>query len=153
MAFSGMMSALRQVDETLTASFDCAFAAENNPWRHLGALAILCLTISVVTGIVAFALYDTSVSGAYQSGLRLQQDPLLLGRLLRGLHRYAADGFMLAPQTVPEGISDFATKVVPELQRRGIFRKEYEGKTLREHAGLKRPPNRHVKTAASVAVE
>ncbi len=65
----------------------------------------------------------------------------------------AADGFMLAPQTVPEGISDFATKVVPELQRRGIFRKEYEGTTLRQHAGLKRPPNRHVKSAASVAAE
>lgn len=95
MASSGLLLALRQADETLTASFDCAFAAEHNPWRHLGALAILCLTISVVTGIVAFALYDTSVSGAYQSGLRLQQDPLLLGRLLRGLHRYAADAFML----------------------------------------------------------
>jgi len=32
--------------------------------------------------------------------------------------------------------------VVPELQRRNLFRREYEGKTLREHLGLPRPPNR-----------
>jgi hypothetical protein len=33
--------------------------------------------------------------------------------------------------------------ITPELQRRGLFRKEYEGKTLRENLGLKRPVNRH----------
>jgi quinol-cytochrome oxidoreductase complex cytochrome b subunit/coenzyme F420-reducing hydrogenase delta subunit len=88
------LSTLRIADEGLTSVFDHAFAPANNPWRHLGALAFLCLVISVSTGIIAFALYDTSVSGAYESGLRLQNDPLLLGRLLRGMHRYAADAFM-----------------------------------------------------------
>ncbi|MBL0123959.1 MAG: cytochrome b N-terminal domain-containing protein [Betaproteobacteria bacterium] len=88
------LSALRIADEGLTGVFDRAFAPANNPWRHLGALAFLCLVISVVSGIIAFALYDTSVAGAYDSGLRLQNDPLLLGRLLRGMHRYAADAFM-----------------------------------------------------------
>lgn len=86
---------LRQCDESLTSTFDTAFVAANNPWRHLGALAVLCFAIAVTSGCVAFILYDTSVSGAYQSGRRLQQDPMLLGRLLRGLHRYAADAFML----------------------------------------------------------
>lgn len=86
---------LRQLDESLTSTFDHAFAPANNPWRHLGALAVLCFTIAVTSGCAAFALYDTSVSGAYQSGRRLQLDPMLMGRLLRGLHRYAADGFML----------------------------------------------------------
>lgn len=90
-----LLRALRTGDEHLTGTFDHAFAAANNPWRHLGALAFLCLAISVGSGIIAFALYDTSVSGAYESGRRLQLDPLLLGRLLRGLHRYTADGFML----------------------------------------------------------
>ena len=86
---------LRSADENVTGLFDMAFRPADNPWRHLGALAFLCLAISVASGIVAYALYDTSVSGAYQSGLRLQNDPLRLGRLLRGLHRYAADAFML----------------------------------------------------------
>ena len=43
---------------------------------------------------------------------------------------------------VPAGLEDFVNLLVPELQRRGIFRKEYEGTTLREHLGLKRPANR-----------
>lgn len=90
-----MLKSLRAADETLSGTFDHAFAPAHNPWRHLGALAFLCLVTSVASGIVAYALYDTSVSGAYQSGLRLQNDPWLLGRLLRGLHRYAADAFML----------------------------------------------------------
>lgn len=91
---STLTSILRRTDESLTGTFDHAFAPAYNPWRHLGALAVLCLAVSVVSGIVAYALYDTSVNGAYESGRRLQLDPLLLGRLLRGLHRYAADGFM-----------------------------------------------------------
>jgi hypothetical protein len=47
---------------------------------------------------------------------------------------------------VPEGLDDFCNKVVPELQRRGLFRREYEGKTLRENLGLPRPENRFFKT-------
>jgi hypothetical protein len=42
---------------------------------------------------------------------------------------------------VPEGLEDFVDKVVPELQRRGLFRREYEGMTLRENLGLPRPEN------------
>lgn len=52
-----------------------------------------------------------------------------------------ADGFNVVPPYLPSGFKDFARLVVPELQRRGIFRKEYEGKTLREHLGLRRPAN------------
>ncbi len=91
---ASLILTLRRGDESLSSAFDHAFAPAHNPWRHLGALAFLCLAISVVSGIVAYALYDTSVNGAYESGRRLQLDPMLLGRLLRGLHRYAADGFM-----------------------------------------------------------
>ena len=91
---SEMLRALRNGDENLTGIFDGAFAPANNPWRHLGALAFLCLVIVGATGIIAFVLYDTSVTGAYESGRRLQLDPLLMGRILRGMHRYAADAFM-----------------------------------------------------------
>ena len=90
-----LLRILRDSDERLSGTFDHAFAPAHNPWRHLGALAFLFLVIAVASGIIAFALYDTSVGGAYESGRRLQLDPFLLGRLLRGMHRYAADGFML----------------------------------------------------------
>ena len=43
---------------------------------------------------------------------------------------------------LPAGLDDFVDKVVPELQKRGIFRKEYEGRTLRENLELPRPKNR-----------
>lgn len=55
-----------------------------------------------------------------------------------------ADGFNILPPTTPAGLNDFVEFIVPELQRRGIFRTEYEGSTLRENLGLKRPENQHV---------
>ncbi|TGP24083.1 MULTISPECIES: LLM class flavin-dependent oxidoreductase [unclassified Mesorhizobium] len=51
----------------------------------------------------------------------------------------AADGFNVMPSWFPGELDAFATLVVPELQRRGLFRKDYQGRTLREHLGLKRP--------------
>jgi FMN-dependent oxidoreductase (nitrilotriacetate monooxygenase family) len=54
----------------------------------------------------------------------------------------AADGFNVMFHTVPAGVEEFVDQVVPELQRRGLFRREYEGTTLREHLGLPRPANR-----------
>ncbi|MFI5934664.1 LLM class flavin-dependent oxidoreductase [Actinoplanes sp. NPDC051494] len=48
----------------------------------------------------------------------------------------AADGFNVMPDVLPSGFDDFADHVIPELQRRGLFRTEYEGTTLREHLGL-----------------
>jgi len=52
-----------------------------------------------------------------------------------------ADGFNLKPSFIPDSLEDFIKLVVPELQKRGIFRTEYEGTTLRDHLGLKRPAN------------
>jgi len=56
-----------------------------------------------------------------------------------------ADGFNIMPPIMPGGLDDFVDLVVPELQRRGLYRTRYEGTTLREHLGLKRPANRHAK--------
>lgn len=53
-----------------------------------------------------------------------------------------SDGFNLMFPYLPAGLSDFTDHVVPELQRRDIFRTEYEGRTLRENLGLPRPENR-----------
>ncbi len=55
----------------------------------------------------------------------------------------AADGFMMSFHVVPDDLSDFVQKVVPEMQRRGVYRQAYTGNTLREHLGLSRPANRH----------
>lgn len=55
----------------------------------------------------------------------------------------AADGFNVMPPVFPDSLSDFVDKVVPELQRRGLFRTHYEGTTLRENLGLARPASRY----------
>ncbi|MBB2189027.1 LLM class flavin-dependent oxidoreductase [Gluconacetobacter azotocaptans] len=55
----------------------------------------------------------------------------------------AGDGFMMALPVLPESLTDITEKVVPELQRRGLFRTEYQGTTLRENLGLARPRNRY----------
>jgi FMN-dependent oxidoreductase (nitrilotriacetate monooxygenase family) len=54
----------------------------------------------------------------------------------------ACDGFNVMFPYLPGGLDDFVDRVVPELQRRGLFRRDYEGTTLREHLGLPRPANR-----------
>jgi FMN-dependent oxidoreductase (nitrilotriacetate monooxygenase family) len=53
-----------------------------------------------------------------------------------------SDGFNVMFSWVPGGVDDFTAKVIPELQRRGRFRTDYEGTTLRDHLGLPRPANR-----------
>src|SRR5450830_236831 len=56
----------------------------------------------------------------------------------------AADGFNVLPPVLPGSLDDFVDLVIPELQRRGLFRTAYEGKTLRENLGLARPENQHL---------
>jgi FMN-dependent oxidoreductase (nitrilotriacetate monooxygenase family) len=58
------------------------------------------------------------------------------------LEAEACDGFNVMFPWLPGGLHEFCELVVPELQRRGIFRRDYEGRTLREHLGLPRPANR-----------
>lgn len=55
----------------------------------------------------------------------------------------ACDGFNITPATLPGGGEDFVAMVVPELRRRGLFRDEYEGRTLRENLGLRPVVNRY----------
>jgi alkanesulfonate monooxygenase SsuD/methylene tetrahydromethanopterin reductase-like flavin-dependent oxidoreductase (luciferase family) len=62
------------------------------------------------------------------------------------------DGFNLMPPFLPGGLDDFVELVLPELRRRGLFRTEYEGRTLREHLGLARPVSRYAKAAAAEPV-
>jgi FMN-dependent oxidoreductase (nitrilotriacetate monooxygenase family) len=59
----------------------------------------------------------------------------------------AADGFNIMPAHSPGGLAAFVDHVVPILQRRGLFRTEYEGRTLRDHYGLNRPQSRYARSA------
>jgi alkanesulfonate monooxygenase SsuD/methylene tetrahydromethanopterin reductase-like flavin-dependent oxidoreductase (luciferase family) len=64
----------------------------------------------------------------------------------------AADGFNVMPPYFPGGLDDFVDLVIPELRRRGLFRTEYTGHTLREHLGLRRPVSQFARQeAASVS--
>jgi N-acetyl-S-(2-succino)cysteine monooxygenase len=56
---------------------------------------------------------------------------------------YGVDGFLVQPPYLPGGLAEFIELVIPELQERGLFRTEYEGPTLRDNLGLKRPPSRY----------
>ncbi len=56
----------------------------------------------------------------------------------------ACDGFVILVPSAPSAFELFCSTVVPELQRRNSFRREYSGRTLRDHFGLPRPPNQHV---------
>jgi len=58
----------------------------------------------------------------------------------------AADGFNIMAPWLPGGLSEFADQVIPELQRRGLFRTEYEGTTLRDNLGLPKPVNRYAQS-------
>jgi len=58
----------------------------------------------------------------------------------------AADGFNIMPAVLPSGLEAFVDHVVPLLVRRGLFRDEYTGTTLREHYGLERPTNLYATT-------
>lgn len=59
----------------------------------------------------------------------------------------AADGFIIQPPWLPGAATDFVDLVIPELRRRGLFRSEYEGRTLRENLGLAPVPSRYAVAA------
>lgn len=64
-----------------------------------------------------------------------------------------ADGFVVMPPYMPGGAERFLHGVVPELQRRGLFRRSYEAATLRGHLGLERPSNRFAAQFLAAAAE
>ena len=80
--------------------------------------------------------------GGY-SGLAIIGTPATIAdEMQEWLTTEASDGFTIMFPYLPGGLDDFVERVVPELQRRGLFRREYAGKTLRENLGLPRPANR-----------
>src|SRR6266852_66167 len=86
---------------------------------------------------------DAIVGGPKEIADRLEE--MVLGR--------GCDGFVIAATYVPGSYADFVRHIVPELQRRGLFHKDYAGKTLRENLGLPRPAAGAWKSQPRVAAE
>jgi FMN-dependent oxidoreductase (nitrilotriacetate monooxygenase family) len=82
------------------------------------------------------------VVGSYGSLEMIGTPPMIADQMEAWLASDACDGFNVLFPYLPGGIDDFVEHVVPELQRRGLFRREYAGKTLRDQLGLARPQNR-----------
>jgi alkanesulfonate monooxygenase SsuD/methylene tetrahydromethanopterin reductase-like flavin-dependent oxidoreductase (luciferase family) len=89
-------------------------------------------------GLTIRQLY-LSVSGARGHRFILGTPTDIADQLEEWFWGHGADGFNIMPPCLPEGLEDFVDLVVPELQRRGVFRREYEGHTLRQNLGLERP--------------
>ncbi len=76
--------------------FNVIFGDRLNPLYHLGAIAYLMTWIAVATGVYLYAFFDTGVKEAYISVERVSHEHWYIGQIMRGLHRYASDGMVLA---------------------------------------------------------
>jgi FMN-dependent oxidoreductase (nitrilotriacetate monooxygenase family) len=85
-----------------------------------------------------------SVSAAQGHRVLVGTADYIATELEQWLQKDAADGFNVICNYYPKPLQDFSELVIPELQRRGIFRTAYEGRTLRDNLGLRVPPNRYV---------
>lgn len=102
---------------------------------------------------------NLTIRQTYQRALSSMGSPVVKGtpeqiadELERWYRGKACDGFMISNPVMPRSISSFVDMVVPELQKRGLFRNEYEGTTMRERMGLPTPPNPR-RAAAGLAAE
>ncbi len=85
------LAGVRRIDH----AFDAVFGSALNPLRHLGALGFLLFWLLAVSGIYLFSMLDTSAQDAYRSIDTLSRAQPYFGGLLRSLHRYAADAFVI----------------------------------------------------------
>jgi alkanesulfonate monooxygenase len=92
-------------------------------------------------------LFDVAMCGFWSLGL-IGTPRMIADTMEEWFATGAADGFNIQPPYMPHGAEDFVDLVVPELQRRGLFRTEYEGRTLRQSLGLPAPTFRSPKTLA-----
>jgi FMN-dependent oxidoreductase (nitrilotriacetate monooxygenase family) len=91
------------------------------------------------------------IAGSYGGHALVGTPKMIADQMEEWLLSDACDGFNIMFPHVPGGLDDFVDRVVPELQRRGLFRREYKGQTLRENLGLPRPENRFFANAPQAA--
>jgi FMN-dependent oxidoreductase (nitrilotriacetate monooxygenase family) len=103
-------------------------------WKLVKDLASKGLTLRELYRSLATARGHRTIIGTPES---------IADQLQEWFDNGAADGFNIMPPILPTGLDDFVNLVVPILQKRGLFRTAYEGKTLRENLGLRRPANQY----------
>ncbi|MDC0033579.1 LLM class flavin-dependent oxidoreductase [Alphaproteobacteria bacterium] len=81
--------------------------------------------------------------GGHSSTCIMGTPEMIADEMEEWLMSRGSDGFTIQFPYVPEGIDNFVDRVIPVLQKRGLFRTEYKGKTLRENMGLPRPENQY----------
>lgn len=94
-ASAAVLPGLRSAWLRCERALDVCFSEAANPCNHLGAIACLLLAVLLLSGIYLYAVFDTSVEGAYASINALSLQPPLSGGWLRSMHRYAADAFVV----------------------------------------------------------
>ena len=92
-----------------------------------------------------------SVAVSRGHGLVVGTPTQIVDRMEDWFSNHGCDGFNILPPALPSGITDFVDLVLPELQRRGLFRTEYEGRTARENLGLAIPASRYVASNGHLA--
>ena len=106
---------------------------------------------SIAKGLVAMAhrealtirqLY-TRIAAGFGTRVLIGTPQSIADEMQHWMEAGAADGFNICPPALPIGLDEFAAMVIPELQRRGLFRTEYEAHTLRENLGLRPCVNRY----------
>lgn len=85
---------IQQLYQGLEHAFDRVFGGRLNPLKHLGSVAFLLFWLLALSGTVLYIMLDTSAGGAYLSIEEFSRDTASPGSILRGLHRYSADGFV-----------------------------------------------------------
>ena len=114
-------------------------------WSRLALMLDMAERENMTFGEIAVHYADT-----YGHQL-LVGSPTTIARRMQDLFETGvADGFLLRSPIYPGGIDDIANLLVPELQRQGLFRMDYEGETFRDNLGLARPPHPNAKQASDV---
>ncbi len=137
------MTGFRLYDHALDAPLPAAEIRAANPALTRNALALveraerapvtMPLTLREAARIMARSRVHQSFVGTPGQLARHMADWVARG---------ACEGFNILPPVFPDDLATFVDQVVPELQRMGVYRRAYEGTTLREHLGLDRPPGR-----------
>jgi len=115
---------------------------EQPAWSRLALVLDLAHREKMTFGEIAVHYADT-----YGHQVLVGSPATIAAELQDLFETKVADGFLLRSPIYPDGIDDIARLVVPELQRRGLYRRDYEGGTFRGNLGLRRPP--HPESAAA----
>ncbi len=112
------------------------------PPKGVNSRAHVVIELARREGYTIRQLYEY-LAGARGHWVVIGTPETIADRMQEWFENGAADGFNVMPPVLPQSLDEFVDLVIPELQRRGLFRTAYEGSTLRENLGLARPESRY----------